>query len=147
MLADCPDVRIQRYIFLCSSPIESHKSLPERSTKGQLLLAGSPHWHQTTCRSVASSRIRDNGDGNDLTARDFRRQYPDQACTGRTNRVFFRSDGSSLRRSKKTYRLDGEELNRGGGPPSGGLIESLAPSVDVPVRIELSHLDDSCSRQ
>src|SRR5438270_704145 len=39
MLADCPDVWIQRYLFLYSSPKERHKSSPVRSRKEWFLLA------------------------------------------------------------------------------------------------------------
>ena len=57
--------------------------------------------------------------------------------------MLYDPDGPPFGRGKKTHRIDGPERNRRRGHPSGSPTESLAPSVDLPVRIQLPHMDDS----
>jgi hypothetical protein len=88
------------------------------------------------------SKPNANRDRNDPTVGNVRRQRSNQVGAGRPRRMLYGVDGSTLECGKKTDLLDGSERHRGRRHSSRGFTESLAASVDIPVRIQLSHLDD-----
>src|SRR6266567_7915280 len=87
------------------------------------------------------------GSRHGSTIRNLRRQRADQTGTGRPYRMLYGSDQSLLARAEKVHRLDFAEHNRHGGRTPGGVAESLASSVDIPVGIQFSHVVDSRGHQ
>jgi hypothetical protein len=57
--------------------------------------------------------------------------------------MFYGLSKPLLAQREKAHSRNGSEFSRCGRSSAGGLIEGLAPFVDLPVTIQLSHVDDS----